>query len=287
MKILVTGATGQVGRRFVPRLLQRAGTSGGADTVRVLVRDEARGEPFGRLGAEVVVGDLREPADLGKAVAGVDAVVNVAASFRGVPDEEAWAVNRDAALELGNAAVEAGVGRFVQVSTNLVYGAGRGRPAVEDDESLPGSRMWGAYPASKLEAETGLLALAGMDVRVGRLAFVYGEGDPHLTQVMRWAAHWAGHQRMMMVHHADVSQGLLRLLYAAGAAGRIYNIADDAPATAVELHWLNGVEVPADMAGRPLEDPWEGVVSTLRIRDELGYRPLYPSVWNARDAGAL
>ena len=34
-------------------------------------------------------------------------------------------------------------------------------------------------------------------------------------------------------------------------------------------------------------DPWHGVVSTVRIRDELGFRPLYPSVWAARDAGAL
>ncbi|MDJ0370675.1 NAD(P)-dependent oxidoreductase, partial [Streptomyces sp. H10-C2] len=64
-------------------------------------------------------------------------------------------------------------------------------------------------------------------------------------------------------------------------------IADDAPVSAVELHQLNGAEPPAGMADRPLADPWEGVVSTARIRDELGFRPLHPSVWTARDAGAL
>ncbi len=126
-----------------------------------------------------------------------------------------------------------------------------------------------------------------MDVRVGRLAFVYGEGDPHLTQSLRWAGSWAAHQRLHMVHHADVAQGLLRLLYAAGADGRAYNIADDAPVTAVELHWLAGVEPPADAPGRPAPDPWSGVVDTRRIRDELGFRPLHPTVWTARDAGAL
>ncbi len=114
MRILVTGATGQVGRRFVPRLLHRAGR---ADGVRLLVRDEARAEPFTRLGARAVTGELRDGGDVRKAVAGVDAVVNIAASFRGVPDEESWAVNRDAALDLGRAALEAGVRRFVQVST--------------------------------------------------------------------------------------------------------------------------------------------------------------------------
>jgi nucleoside-diphosphate-sugar epimerase len=290
MRILVTGATGQVGRRFVPRLLLRAATAGGADTVRVLVRDQERAGPFARLGAETAVGELREPADVRKAVSGADAVVNIAAAFRGVPDEEAWQVNRDAAVDLGRAAAEAGVRRFVQVSTSLVYGTGRGRPAVEDDASQPGGALWGAYPASKAEAETALLVLGragGLDVRVARLAFVYGEGDPHLAQSMRWAGGWAGHQRLHCVHHADVAQGLFRVLYAAGAAGRTYNVADDAPVTAVELHTLNGAEIPDGMAGRPLPDPWEGIASTARIRDELGFRPLYPTVWSARDAGAL
>jgi nucleoside-diphosphate-sugar epimerase len=284
MRILVTGVTGQVGRRFVPRLLGRIGAQ---DTVRLLVRDETRAEPFTRLGAQAVGGDVRDGGDVRKALAGVDTVINIAAAFRGVPDDEAWAVNRDAALDLGRAAREAGVRRFVQVSTNLVYGAGRGRPTTEEDEARPDTGGRGAYPASKLEAEDGLLAMDGLDVRVGRLAFVYGEGDPHLAQAMRWAVDWSAHQRIQLVHHADVAQGLLRLLSAQGIGGRVYNIADDAPLTAAELHWLNGVELPAGMADRPLPDPWAGIVSTLRIRDELGFRPLYPSVWTARDAGVL
>ncbi|MEV0171750.1 NAD-dependent epimerase/dehydratase family protein [Streptomyces sp. NPDC050803] len=285
MLTLVTGVTGQVGRRFVPRLLAR--TDRRTDQVRVLVRDEARGEPFAERGAQVVVGDLRDEEALAKAVAGVDAVVNVAASFRGVPDEEAWAVNREAAVELGRAALASGVRRFVQLSTGLVYGEGRGRPVTEEDESRPGGRMWGAYPEAKAMAERELLALDGMDVRIARLPFVYGEGDPHLAQSLMWAAHWAATQRLHMGHHADVAQGLLRILHAPGADGRIYNIADDAPVTAVELHQLNGVEIPAELYDRTDPDPWAVIMSTERIRRELGYRPLYPSAWSAREAGAL
>ncbi|MEV5958405.1 NAD(P)-dependent oxidoreductase [Streptomyces sp. NPDC051987] len=285
MITLVTGTTGQVGRRFVPRLL--AQTRPG-ERVRVLVRDAARGERFAALGAEVVVGDLRDEEALGKAVAGADAVVNVAAAFRGVPDEEAWAVNRDAAVALGKAAVSAGVRRFVQVSTGNVYGTGRGRPLTEEDESRPGGEMWGAYPESKIAAERELLALGGgMEVRIGRLPFVYGEGDPHLVNVMAWAAHWAPAQRLQMAHHADVGQGLLRLLYAPAVHGPLYNIADDAPVTTVELHRLNGVEMPADAYTRTDPDPWFGIMSNQRIRRDLGFRPIYPSVWTARDAGAL
>jgi dihydroflavonol-4-reductase len=287
MLTLVTGSTGQVGRRFAPRLL---GQTRAGEQVRVLVRDGAAAgaAALAALDAQVTVGDLRDAEVLGKALAGVDAVVNIAASFRGVPDEEAWAVNRDAALDLGRASVAAGVGRFVQVSTNLVYGTGRGRPHTEEDPPVPGGPMWGAYAESKREAEHGLLALGEeLDVRVGRLAFVYGEGDPHLAQSLSWAGHWAATQCLQMVHHADVAQGLLRLLYAPGANGRVYNIADDAPVTAVDLHRLNGLAIPPALYERTDPDPWAGVVSTARIRRELGFRPLYPSVWTARDAGAL
>ena len=56
MTILVTGATGRVGSRFVPRLLQQQ-----AQPVRVLARDPVRAEPLGRLGAEVVVADVLSP----------------------------------------------------------------------------------------------------------------------------------------------------------------------------------------------------------------------------------
>ncbi|MFJ4834236.1 NAD-dependent epimerase/dehydratase family protein [Streptomyces sp. NPDC088747] len=284
MLTLVTGTTGQVGRRFAPRLLAQARTG---ERVRVLVRDAARAERLAELGAEVVVGDLRDAGSLGETVAGVHAVVNIAASFRGVPDEEAWAINRDAAVDLGRAAQAAGVRRFVQVSTGVVYGLGRGRPLTEDDEIRPGGEMWGAYPESKAEAERELLALEGLDVRIGRLPFVYGEGDPHLAQSLMWARNWAASQRLQMAHHADVAQGLLRLLHAPGIDGRVYNIADDAPVTALELHLLNGVEIPAEAHTRTDPDPWFGVMSAERIRRDLGFRPLFPTVWAARDAGAL
>ncbi|MEU6394887.1 NAD(P)-dependent oxidoreductase [Streptomyces sp. NPDC046939] len=284
MLTLVTGATGQVGKRFVPRLLQSAAPG---DEVRVMVRDASRAERFAELGAQVVIGDLRDTEALGKATAGVDAVVNVAAAFRGVPDEEARAVNRDAAIELGRAAVAAGVRRFVQVSTGLVYGAGRGRPLVESDETVPGGPMWGAYPESKWEAEQALAAMDGLtDLRIARLPFVYGDGDPHLVNAMQWAPNWPATQRLHMGHHADVAQGLQRLLYAPGAKG-VYNIADDAPLTTVDVYALNGLPVPPALYEQVDPDPWRAVLSTSRIRRELGYRPFYPSVWVAQDMGAL
>jgi nucleoside-diphosphate-sugar epimerase len=104
---------------------------------------------------------------------------------------------------------------------------------------------------------------------------------------MRWLAHWPATKRFHLVHVADVTQGLLRLLYAPGAGGRVYNIADDAPVTTVDVHQLLGVDVPEEAHTRTDPDPWHGIVSTDRIRRELGFRPLYPTVWTARDAGVL
>jgi nucleoside-diphosphate-sugar epimerase len=275
MRILVTGATGRVGSRFVPRLLKE--TEGAARDVRVLVRDPERVAPFWDRGIDVVVGDLRDQDTVKRAVTDVDAVVHLAAAFRGVGEAETVAVNRDAAVELGRAAIAAGVQRFVFASTNLVYGPGKGRPAHEDDELTPGH----PYPHSKAAAERALLELhhdAGLGLRIVRLAFVYGDGDPHLEEWLARTAAWPAHQRIQTVHHADVAQGLLLALRADGRDGRVYNLADDAPLTVWELCALAGYPAPSG-EGEP--DPWEGVVDTGRIRAELGYRPLFPTVRSA------
>jgi nucleoside-diphosphate-sugar epimerase len=292
MPVLVTGATGRVGSRFVPRLLDH-----GVEA-RILVRDAERATALRERGAELVVGDLRDVEALGRAVAGVDAVVHLGAAFRGVPPEEAAAVNHTATVEIARAALRAGVARFVLVSTNLVYGPGRGRPALEDDEPRPSADS--AYPVSKAAAEQALSELfrtQGLGLRIARLAFVYGDGDPHLRESVAWARRWPGHKRLHMVHHADVAQGLLRALRAEGVDGRAYNLADDAPVTATELITLTGgpSPLPAEAAGQgrrwddpsALEDPWEGIVDNRRARAELGWRPIHPSVYAARDAGAL
>jgi hypothetical protein len=67
----------------------------------------------------------------------------------------------------------------------------------------------------------------------------------------------------------------------------MYNVADDAPVTVAEILWLNGLEPSPDGLGRERGDAFFGAVRTERIRRELGYRPVFPTVYAARDAGAL
>ncbi|GAA0318930.1 NAD(P)-dependent oxidoreductase [Actinoallomurus spadix] len=280
MRILLTGGTGRVGSRVVPALLNRG------DRVRVLVRDSARGAPLAARGAEMMAGDLCDPPTLRGAVDGVDAVVHLAAATgRDASPEQLTSVNRDVTLALARAALRAGAVRFVFASTYFVYGPGRGRPATEDDDLRP----QGAYPGSKAAAEEALRDLHrrdGLGLRVLRFALVYGYGDPHLTTSMARIRTWPAHRRLHLVHHADAGQAVLRALHTDGVDGRAFNVADDAPVTAAELHRLHGWSLDAEAADRPLSDPWEGIVDAARIRADLGFRPLFPTVYTAWDAGA-
>lgn len=280
MRILVTGATGRIGSRLVPRLLQRG------HLVRALVRQEEQAEDLAKHGVEPVIGDLRAPVTLGQAAAGMDAVVHLAAFFRGATDQQARETNEQGTIGLARAARGSGVSKFVFVSTSLVYGPGRGRPAREEDELKP----TGAYPTAKAAAERALQDLDrthGPGLTILRLAFVYGEGDPHLAEVVNFVRRWNPAKRMHMVHHADVDQAIMLALDTQNGRERVYNVADDEPAAAAELMHQNGLTVTDEAKKQPIEDPWETIVDTRRIRKELAFRPIHPSLRAAQDAQAL
>jgi nucleoside-diphosphate-sugar epimerase len=282
MRVLVTGATGRVGSRLVPHLLERG------DIVRVLVRKNEQAESFRQQGAEAIVGDLVEADNLATAVAAVDAVVHLAAFFRGATEAEARAVNYDGTLALARAARQAGVSRFVYISTNLVYGPGRGRPLREDDPPQPASDHF--YPATKLAAERALQDLyrdQAAALCILRLAFVYGEGDPHLEEAVNLHRTWPPAKRLQLVHHADVAQGIMLSLDKAQAGGQIYNVADDTPIPIARIRQLNGLAESSRAIDAPVNDPWEGIVDTTKIKKELGFRPIYPSLQTAEAKKAL
>src|SRR4051794_8051643 len=217
MKILVTGATGKVGSRLSKRLAQRG------DHVRALVRDPKRAADLREHRIELAEGDLLDKGSLAAAVRDVDAVVHCAAFFRGATDEQAHAVNDLGTQHLASAARAASVKRFVFTSTGLVYGPNGGRLAREDDACAP----LDGYPASKLPAERFLLAIEGLDVRVLRLPFVYGDGDPHIEEALPMMRGFPPAQRMSIAHHADVAEAVARVLDAVSPAYRVYNVVDD------------------------------------------------------------
>lgn len=286
MKILITGATGKVGSRFAGRMLAK-----GYD-VSILVRDTAKASALAGLGAKVFAGDLNSPDALQPAVEGMDAVIHLAAFFRTFTDfEGVIKTNHAGTMALANAALAAGVKRFVFASTGNVYGTGYKHPAREDDPvNIDDPR---AYSSSKIAAEQELIALHknnGFDVRVLRLGFVYGDKDPHIAEIIPMLKRMKRHPgaRMHMVHHLDVAQALMLLLTADGLNGEIFNVADDAPITLYELADSAGQAADAfDETEAPLADPFEGIMDISKLRHITGFRPLVPSYYVARDLDIL
>jgi nucleoside-diphosphate-sugar epimerase len=270
MKILVTGATGKIGSRLARRLAQRG------DQVYALVRDPTRAAQLRGERLELVVGDILKPATLAAAVRGIDAVVHCAAFFRGATDEQAHATNDVGTQALANAAREAAVKRFIFTSTGLVYGPTGGRLAQEDDRCAPVA----AYPVSKLAAERYLLGLDGIDVRVLRLPFVYGDGDPHIEEAIPMMRGFPPSQRMSIGHHADVAQAVARLLDAVSPNYSIYNVVDDEAPTLKSL-FEAAAEPPPDGSNAEPARAFDSLMNGRRIREDLGFRPMFPRLSDA------
>ncbi|MBR0780644.1 NAD-dependent epimerase/dehydratase family protein [Bradyrhizobium iriomotense] len=167
--VLVTGASGFVGRHVVPALA-RAGWS-----VRRAVRSPEGVED------EVVIETIGPETNWQAALDGVDAVVHLAARVHHKHEEHAVQLYRNVniagTLHLARAAATAGVRQFIFVSTVLVHGrSNEGRaPFSENDILTPR----GLYGMSKAAAEAGLRTLAregAMKISVIRPPLVYGAG---------------------------------------------------------------------------------------------------------------
>ncbi len=169
MTVLVTGANGFVGRALCSQLM--------ADGHAVI--------PAVRRGSglpdEVVIGDMSSSTDWCNVLAGCDAVVHLAARAHVMSDTVKSplalyrATNTEATLNLARQAADAGVKRFVFISTIKVNGEGRDAAYLETDTPAPAD----AYAISKWEAEQGLHRIAqetGLEVVILRPPLVYGPG---------------------------------------------------------------------------------------------------------------
>jgi len=218
---------------------------------------------------------------LAAAVRGVDALVHCAAFFRGATPEQAHAVNDLGTQQLANAARSASIERFVFTSTGLVYGPNPGRLLDEDHPCTPTE----AYPVSKLAAERFLLALDDLDVRVLRLPFVYGDGDPHIAEALPMMRDFPATQRLSLGHHADVAQAVMRVLDVPSPAHRIYNVVDDEAPDLAALFASAGAP-PPNSSNAERARVFEVLLDGRRIREDLGFKPKYPRLADALAAGA-
>jgi UDP-glucose 4-epimerase len=265
MTILVTGATGLVGERLLPRLVEAC-----HNCCALL-----RGGKKAPAGVSVVEGDLFDPASLEQAVGGVTAIVHLAAVFRTSDNDLIWKSNLEGTRNLIAAAKShAPDARFIMASTSNIYNMDNLHPGREDDAVDP--KM--AYPASKLAAEDELRK-SGLNWSIQRFGFVYGDKDGHLEMLPKHAVHakWHPAQKMSMIHHRDIATAM-NLALTGAMDGHIVNIVDEAPTSIYELVELVGETMEPSSA--PLANPWYLHVDGSLAR-RLGFQPNIRTVYQA------
>ncbi|MEV0370837.1 dTDP-glucose 4,6-dehydratase [Streptomyces sp. NPDC050636] len=293
-RVLVTGGAGFIGSHYVRTLL---GPQGPGD-VHVTVLDSLTyaGNPANldpvrnRPGFSFVRGDICDPVLAGHLVGRHDQVVHFAAeshvdrSILGAA--EFVRTNAVGTQNLLDAALRAGLGTFVHISTDEVYGS---VPTGSSSESAPLSPN-SPYAASK--ASSDLIALSyhrthGMDVRVTRCSNNYGHHHFPEKLIPRFITTLLDGGQVPLYGdglnvrdwlHIDDHVAGIELVRTRGLPGRVYNIGGGTELTNKELTGLlleacaagwDSVEYVEDRKGhdRRYSVDWS------RIRDELGYRP--------------
>jgi dihydroflavonol-4-reductase len=147
MRLFLTGATGFVGAQVAQLAAQQGAT------LRCLARPTSNLSHLPS-GADVVLGDLREPAMFASALEGCDALIHVAADYRlWVPDPtEMYRANVEGTRELLRLAREAGVPRVVYTSSVATMGF-HGHAVVDEETPVSEADMIGHYKRSKWLAE--------------------------------------------------------------------------------------------------------------------------------------
>ena len=185
LSLLVTGANGFVGRSLCAELCQRG------YAVRATVRSaNVRIDDY----EQAIVGSIDSGTDWAAVLRGVNVVIHLAARVHVMKDTaidalaEFRRINVEGTLNLARQAVEAGVQRFIFISSIKVSGEGTllGQLYTTEDQPAPVD----PYGISKREAEDALRQLAretGMEMVIIRPPLIYGPGvKANFQSMMRW-----------------------------------------------------------------------------------------------------
>jgi nucleoside-diphosphate-sugar epimerase/predicted dehydrogenase len=267
--VLVTGASGALGRAVVDRL-RAEGRS-----IRIFVRRIPRSIPEG---VEVVLGNLGDPQAVGRAVAGVDAVIHCGAAMKG-----GWLEQRGATVvgtqNVLDACHAAGVRKLVHISSMSVVdwaGGEAGEPINENSPLEPHAEMRGAYTRAKLEAELMVSEFCrqrGLPAVILRPGQIFGGSIPLLTPAVArkrgkgWLVLGAGDVTLPLVHMDDVVDGIRGALDGPLRGGEIIQLVDPQRLT------QNAVLKRAVPASRVIRIP-RSVVFALGKFSEIALAPL-------------
>ena len=300
--ILVTGASGFVGRHMVRALKKRFPT----EAVRILTRTKPA--PDVATDAQIFIGALEQlPAAV---VEGVDVVIHLAAKVQ--PDsrdmQEMRRVNVEGTRKLYAASVASGCKLFLHVSSGGVYGPARTSDAFnEKDLCTPVT----PYQVTKWEAEKALNQIDPKQtvLNIIRPGGIYGAGSyleiPAYRKVLvqKWSVEPAGDVVVHPTHVSDVVEAIMALVKQPASHGAVFNVGGERPMRVNDLHALvaetlgirrKRFTLPTSIAGptgaaagalfkflgrpKPLLAPMcRGRVLSVAL-DDSHFRRLYPTV---------
>ncbi len=246
---LVTGASGFIGGRLVERLATEESVR-----VRALVRNTGIAGRLGKLPLEIVKGDLLDPQSLSKAVEGCDLVFHCAALVRETgKKKEFYQINVQGTENILKAALEAGVKKFIHLSSVAVYGL---NPPDGADENTAFQPCGNLYCDTKIASEEIVWAYhrdRNLPVVVIRPTNVYG---PHSKPWTLRPIKMIKSGKMMLINNGT---GLCNYVYIDNlidaallatkrdeSVGQAYIITDG-----VALPWKEFFGCYAHMAGKP------------------------------------
>ncbi len=230
-RVLVTGGSGFIGSRLIKAI-------GKKTPVSVLSRNETLPAIQGYEGViDVIQGDLAVHESMPERMfENVDSVIHLASYVHKNKDKEVdenhFTITEDGTRYLIRKAVEAGVKKFVYVSS--VKAMGENTDTIADEKT--GCKPESPYGISKLTAEKLVLELGkehGVHVCVLRLPMVYGEGNKgNLPKMIaqidrrRFPPLPQTHNKRSMVHVDDVVQAILLSITREEANGNVYIVTD-------------------------------------------------------------
>jgi nucleoside-diphosphate-sugar epimerase len=241
MCVLVTGATGFVGKALLARLER--------NSVRYVAAMRKVRDVSSSRSLTVEVGEISSQTSWRDPLAGVSTVVHLAARVHVMRDKVVdplaafREVNTLGTLNLARQAAEAGVKRFIFVSSIKVNGevTQLGSPFTADDAPAP----LDPYGISKMEAEQGLLSLSeetGMEVVIIRPPLVYGPGvKANFAAMMRWLKRGvplplgAIHNQRSLVSLDNLVDLMVTCLTHPVASGQVFLVSDGEDVSTTEL----------------------------------------------------
>jgi nucleoside-diphosphate-sugar epimerase len=270
---LITGGSGYFGSVLAARLM--------AEGTRVRVLDLAPAQDC-PAGAELYHGDIRDPAAVARACAGVDTIFHCVAQVPLARDATLFdSVNRVGTEVLADAARGARVRKVVHLSSSAVFGVPQSLPVTMDTPRLAAE----AYGRAKRDAEDVCAAAAasGTDITIIRPRTILGHGRLGIFQIIfEWVRQGLnvpvlgrGDNIYQFVHAADLADACLRAARRPGAS--TYNIGAERFGTMRET--LEALCAHAGTGSRVVSVPRRPAVAAMKLTSRLHLSPLAPYHW--------